>query len=234
MIGRTKNLFNCRNARVLNSSEINDTDAFNRPTTFISANFKKMSGQDPISAREVGTKRTAEYIAGKTLIQTNNMPSFSKMDLAIKERIIVQEFPFTFTDNQSLLQLNPLIYKVKDITLKEKLKRDEHRIAFTNILFEAYKEYLKEFITPPSVEKFTQSYFTEHNIKNFIDQNYEPHYSEWISLESIKQQYMTIEDKKISVKALKLQLEESGYEVKKNNGNYFRQSRLNIKSWRRI
>ena len=215
-----QNLFNCRNARVLNSSEVNDTDAFNRPTTFISANFKTMTGQDMHCPREVGSKRTAEFVAGKTLIQTNKMPGFSKIDLPLKERIVVQEFPFTFTDDADLLQKDPLKYKVKDITLKDKFKNEEYRIAFTDILFEKYKEYKIEYIIPLSVKKFTQSYFTEHCIKSFIEENFEEASNENISLEYIKQEYKKMEDKLLSVKTIKEQLEESGYEVKKIRGTY--------------
>jgi phage/plasmid-associated DNA primase len=226
-----QNLFNCRNARVLNSSEVNDTDAFNRPTNFISANFKAMTGQDVHCPREVGTKRTAEFVAGKTLIQTNKMPSFSKIDLPLKERIVVQEFPFTFTDDADLLKKDPSKYKIKDITLKEKFKREEYRIAFTDILFEKYKEYKIEYIIPPSVKKFTQSYFAEHCIKSFIEKYFEESNNENISLEYIKQEYLKMEDKKISVKILKEQLEESGYDVKKNTGIFvlkFHKIKVNI------
>ena len=215
-----QNLYNCRNARVLNSSEVNDTDAFNRQTTFLSAIFKGITGQDVLCPRELGTKKTANFVAGKVLIQTNKMPSFSKVDLPLKERIVVHEFPFTFTDDVDLLTKDPIKYKTKDISLKEKLKKEEFRIAFTEILFDYYKSYKKEYIIPPSVKKFTQSYFAEQCIKSFIQENYEETHAEDISLEEIKQNYMRLEDKKISVKKIMEELEESGYEVRKKNGTY--------------
>jgi phage/plasmid-associated DNA primase len=216
-----QNLFNCRNARVLNSSEVNDTDEYNRPVKFISANFKKLTGQDPIYARELGTKRTTNFIAGKTLIQTNKMPEFSKIDTSLRERIVVQEFPFTFTDDKALLASDPTKYKLKDITLKEKLKKEEYRIAFTNLLFEFYKEYKKEYIIPPSVKAFTNQYFSDHCITSFVSEQYEPCEGEKIEFGTFKRDYKESTDKTMSNKQLKIELEEHGYVVKTIKGYFY-------------
>jgi hypothetical protein len=150
-----QNLYNCRNARVLNSSEINETDIYNKPVTFLSANFKGITGQDAMTPRELGTKNVAKFKAGKILIQTNKMPSFIKIDDALRGRIVIQEFPNTFTDDEDLIKNDPKKYKRIDIELKEKLQKEEYRIAFTDLLFEYYKLYkinIKKLI----------------NIKNFL------------------------------------------------------------------
>jgi phage/plasmid-associated DNA primase len=134
-----QNLYSSRNARVLNLSDINETDAFNRPVQFISAKFKEMQGQDISTHRELGTKNVANFKAGKILIQTNKMPSFSNINDAIRGRMVIQEFRFTFTNNFDLINSEPLKYKLKDIELNEKLNREEYRIVFTDILFEYHK-----------------------------------------------------------------------------------------------
>ena len=140
-----QNLYNCRNARVLNSSEVNNEDAFNRPTSFISSKFKGLTGQDVQTPREVGTKITASFKAGTVLIQLNGMPNFSKMELSLTERIVVTEFPYSFTDDQELLLSDPIKYKMKDMSLKSKFAKEEYRIALIDILFESYQEYKKDF-----------------------------------------------------------------------------------------
>jgi phage/plasmid-associated DNA primase len=217
-----QNLYNCRNARVLNSSEVNETDAFNRPVTFLSANFKGITGQDVMTPRELGTKNVANFIAGKTLIQLNKMPSFPIIDEALRQRIVIHEFPNTFTDDLDLIKSDPSKYKMKDIGLKEKLHTEVFRIAFTNLLFEYYRLYKVEYVIPQSVKDFTQSYFAEQSIKSFIQKYYEPSFAlkTSIALETIKQEYMTLTDKKVSVKKIKDELDEAGYDVRKINGIY--------------
>jgi phage/plasmid-associated DNA primase len=217
-----QNLYNCRNARVLNSSEVNETDAFNRPVTFLSANFKGITGQDVMTPRELGTKNVANFIAGKTLIQLNKMPSFPIIDEALRQRIVIHEFPNTFTDDLDLIKSDPSKYKMKDIGLKEKLHTEVFRIAFTNLLFEYYRLYKVEYVIPQSVKDFTQSYFAEQSIKSFIQKYYEPSFAlkASIALETIKQEYMTLTDKKVSVKKIKDELDEAGYDVRKINGIY--------------
>ena len=75
-----QNLFNCRNSRVLNTSEVpidNKTNS-NSKVKFINDAFNRITGNDIISARELGEKRIAKFKAGKILIQLNDMPEFSK------------------------------------------------------------------------------------------------------------------------------------------------------------
>ena len=73
-----KNLFNCRNSRVLNTSEVPIDDKSNSKVKFINDAFNRITGNDIIYARELGEKRIAQFKAGKILIQLNDMPEFSK------------------------------------------------------------------------------------------------------------------------------------------------------------
>ena len=77
-----QNLFDNRNSRVMNSSEIDDNGE--NSLRFRSDFFKMMSGGDAIQARALGKSEIAEFQAGKILIQTNKMPSFTVMDNALR------------------------------------------------------------------------------------------------------------------------------------------------------
>ena len=217
-----QNLYNCRNARVVNSTESDDKNKYNTPQQFVASNFKRLTGNDDIYARAVGTGITATFKGGTVLIQTNIMPGFSRMTISLKERIVVINFPYTFTDDAQLLAEDPTQYKKKDDSLKEKFKQDKYRIAFTEILFETYKEYLEEFSIPTSVRKFTDSYFAGQSVKSWIQQNCEKteRKSDRVYLKTIQSQFQTDTDKKFSVKDLREALEEEGYTFTKSQGDY--------------
>lgn len=158
-----QNLFNCRDARVLNTSEISEENEIGRPVKFLKDKFLRITGQDIISARSCGNKEMAYFKAGKILIQTNTLPCFSKMTLNLRERIIVVSFPYTFTDDDDLIKnqaVNNIIYKKKDLSLKEKFDQTNFKNAFIQILFDYYKVYKSEgLIVPMSIKHHTESYF---------------------------------------------------------------------------
>jgi phage/plasmid-associated DNA primase len=206
---------------VLNSSEVSDTDGFNKAVKFVSGQFKSMTGGDAIYARELGTKNTTHFTAGKVLIQTNNMPVFSKIDTSLRERIVVMNFPYTYTDDETLLNKDPSKYKLKDVTLKAKFASDLYRIAMINILFKNYKEYKKSFIIPESVKTYTQSYFAGQSIKSWIDENCDEKAKGNIELETLKQMYNNDTGKNMSVKQIKDELTELEYILKRGNNSGF-------------
>lgn len=184
-----QNLYNCRYARVLNTSEIAELNKFGKKLTFIEDNFKRLTGGDTIVARKCGVADTAKFKPGKILIQTNTLPKFSKMSVSLKERIVVMNFPYTFTDNEQLLNLDPTIYKRIDRTLKEKFNTTLYKNAFIQMLFKSYKNYLLEGLAlPESVKQYTNSYFIDSSqfIKWFYA-NYKMPY-EGLTEKDIKQQ----------------------------------------------
>jgi len=173
-----QNLFNCRNARVLNTSEISEENENGRPVKFLKDKFLRITGQDIISARSCGNKEIAYFKAGKILIQTNTLPCFSKMTLNLRERIIVVSFPYTFTDDENLIinqDVNNLIYKRKDLTLKEKFDQTNYKNAFIQILFDYYRDYKSEgLIIPTSIKQHTVSYFNRSmEIHNWFFDKYQ-------------------------------------------------------------
>ena len=101
------------------------------------------------------------------------MPSFSKIDLELEERIVVINFPYTFVSNDDKRLIdNPSIFEAKDLELKDLFNEDRYKNAFINILFKQHKEYKKSFIIPPNVIKHTQQYFSSNNISSFINTTY--------------------------------------------------------------
>ena len=107
-----QNLFDNKNSRVMNSSEIDDNGE--NSLRFRSDFFKMMSGGDAIQARVLGKSEIAEFQAGKILIQTNKMPSFTVMDDALRGKIIVIEFPYNFTDDLAKIEEDPTKFEKKD------------------------------------------------------------------------------------------------------------------------
>jgi phage/plasmid-associated DNA primase len=216
-----QNLYNCRASRVLCSSEIGDSDSSNKAVNFVSGQFKAMTGGDLVYARELGTKNTTYFKAGKVLIQTNVMPSFSKIDTSLKERIVVMDFPYTFTDDKELILKDSMKYKEKDIGLKSKFSTNLYRVAMINVLFKNYTEYKKSFIIPDSVKKYTNTYFAGQSLKSWIDENCDESDDGRIDLESIKQLFKGDTGKFLSVKQIKDELIELELVVKRGTNNGF-------------
>merc|ERR1711991_318067 len=183
-----------------------------------------MSGGDAIQARALGKSEIAEFQAGKILIQTNKMPSFTIIDAGLRRRIIVIEFPYSFTDDLAKINKDPEKFKKKDTTLKQLFKTNEYRRAMIEILMENYNDEAIEI--PISVKKYTQSYFDEESISAWVLQNYRLATEEEIethkqnpstSLNVIKSEYEFEKWKNLSIKIIVEQLQEEGLEIKGGN-----------------
>lgn len=232
-------LYNCRNARVINTSEIADTNENGGAVKFISSNFKTITGGDTISARKCGSEEMVYFKAGKILIQTNVLPEFSKLDTSLKNRINIINFPYTFTDDENLLKQDPETYKMKDRTLKDKFNTTVYKNAFIQILFEYYKEYQKHydnkknpFKPPKSIVDNCNQYFDSSNgVKQWFLSRYtlqkgelKPKDKKKYLLKELVCKYLEEEGikKNMTVKEFKLKLEEidglSKYIKINNNG----------------
>jgi len=218
-----QNLYNCRNARVLNSSEVSDSNENGDAVVFISAKFKTITGQDPIYARELGTKNTANFIGGKALFQTNRMPTFTTLKgESLRERIVVVPFPYTFTDDKKKLEENPEKYKQKDSSLKDMFKLPVYVRALTDILFEFYKEYKVEFKITESIQQHTNTYFDGESIQGIIDEHYieTNDKDSGVSLSIIKRDVEMLVGKKMSIRLIKEELTSKKYKVTKSGNDY--------------
>lgn len=211
-----QNLYNCRNSRVVSSVEVSDSDYQNRAVKFVSDKFKTLSGNDTIYARELGTKNVAYFQAGKAFIQTNVMPTFTKLDTSLKERIVVINFPYTFKENPIESNERPI-----DMSLKNEFDKEIYKTAMISILFDNYKKYKNEGLTiPESVNSYTKSYFASESIKGWIDENLEPCEGKSIDLKTMASLYEEATDKKVSVKNLKKELEDLKLVVKRGDFGY--------------
>jgi len=219
-----QNLYNCRNSRVLNSCEISDVNINNKPVMFIPDKFKKITGRDSIYARELGTKNTAYFSAGTSLIQLNTMPTFPKIDIALIERIVVVDFPYSFVDeNDPKLIEQPLIYKIKDPSLKDLFNSNDYKVVFMNELFMWYKEYKKEFVIPDNVKEHTAKYFNNCSIVSFINDTYTFDESEKVLISDIQKLYEDHSDKKMTNKQICNELINNKFDVKRIKGlNYLK------------
>jgi phage/plasmid-associated DNA primase len=222
-----QNLYNCRDSRVVSSVEVSDSDYNNNAVKFISSKFKTLSGNDPIYARELGTKKTANFKAGKSFIQTNVMPVFTKLDPSLRERIVVINFPYTFKVNPDSNSPNE---KPIDTSLKTEFEKDIYKTAMVALLFEYYKEYKKYdkngLTIPDSVMKYTKSYFQSECVKGWIEKNFEKSENSSIDVSKLCGLYEQARDKKLSVKKMTDELEAGGYIVKKIKGIY------KLKNWK--
>jgi phage/plasmid-associated DNA primase len=168
-----QSLYNCRNARVLNTSEVPENNNGDR-IHFIGNRFKNITGGDQIKARELGSKNVAYFKAGHIWIQTNLLPLFHNLDTSIHARIVILCFRFIFTDNRELLENNRDKYKQIDRTLKSKFNREEYKLAFIQLLFEYYELYKTEgLIIPESINNNKEEYIKlSSDIKEWFFLNY--------------------------------------------------------------
>tara|TARA_R110000868_G_scaffold311218_1_gene572302 strand:- start:903 stop:3875 length:2973 start_codon:yes stop_codon:yes gene_type:complete len=206
-----QNLYNCRNSNVLNTSEVSDSNSFGTAVKFISSNFKNLTGQDPIYAREVGTKNNSSFIAGKLLVGTNVMPTFTKLDIALQERIIIAEFPYTFTNDEMKLATYPDIYKEKDVNLKSIFKAHIYRRAFMDLLFKYHIEYKKSFVITDSIRAYTKTYFNSESIQSYLNKFYVAGGS--TMLKELKDDFNVFSGKNVTTKNIRDELIDLGYNV---------------------
>jgi len=217
-----QNLYNCRNSRVVSSVEVSDSDSQNRAVKFVSDKFKTISGNDTIYARELGTKNSAYFQAGKPFIQTNVMPVFTKLDTSLKERIIVINFPYTFKETPVEPNEKPI-----NTSLKAEFDKEIYKTAMISLLFQYYKKYKEEgLIIPESVKSYTKTYFASSSVQQWIDDNLEPTTKGGIDLKEILTLYEEASDKKMTVKQLKTELEDLKYVVKRGVSTFV------LKNWK--
>lgn len=171
------NLYNLRNARLINTSEVGeDANDASKPQRFITSQFKRITGGDKLVARQPHEKEQIEFYAGKVLIQTNLMPELVGIELpknfSLRERVVIVRFPFRFTDNEEDIRKNPSVYKKRDNSLKENFEKNVNlKRGFWRLLTKYYQLYLTEgLVLPKQVEEDTHSYFNASNkVKSWFD-----------------------------------------------------------------
>ena len=211
-----QNLYDNRYSRILSTSETSDVDSNGKTIKFIIKSFQDLTGNDIINARELGTKNVAYFKAGIPILDVNFMIDFTQKNLdSIRERIDIQETPFTFTSDEKLLKENPAKYKPIDTTLKSKFNSDIYRRAMIDILFEYYQKDVKR---PDSVKRRTDAYFNEDTLESWIRENCIESPGNDIRLDDIKECYKRDTEKNMTIKSIKTELLKLNYNVKLSNG----------------
>jgi phage/plasmid-associated DNA primase len=164
------NLFNLRNARLINTSEVGEDNLDpEKPMRFLTEKFKRITGGDTLVARQPHEKVQVEFKGGKTLVQTNLMPELVGIELpkniSLRERVEITTFPFSFIEEgDPLLKSNPNKYKKKDTSIKETMNDDKIKLGFIRLLLNTYKLYLQEGLkAPPQITQNKLNYFDECN-----------------------------------------------------------------------
>jgi phage/plasmid-associated DNA primase len=157
------NLMSVRNARVINTSEI-DVKGDGSPQKFLSAKVKNLSGGDTIMARAPHSSVQHEFKAGKCIIQTNVFPEFSGSksvsSTSLKERVVCIQFPHCYVDDMDLINSNPAVYKARRSDIKEKFSTHTYKVAFLHLLAKHYATH-RAIAVPQSVKDFTNEQFGE-------------------------------------------------------------------------
>lgn len=180
--GANENLYNIRNARLINTAEA-ESEADNYTSqVFLLTNFKKLTGGDTISVAGK-YKSEVHFKAGKPIIQTNEMPVFKVRRgddsiLSLTERIEIITFPFSFITDEEEIARTPDKCRKRDNTIKQKFQNDPLYIyAMISLMLEKIQDERfrssvmgGKFITeesPLKVKDAKEKYFT--NLKDNAD-----------------------------------------------------------------
>ena len=101
----------------MNTSEVVTASNSNEGQKFITSKLKMLSGGDTITCRRGYSMQQLQFKAGKLWIQTNIMPTFTDKNTdntSLKERIEIIEFPYSFVDDEYMIETNPDKYKKRN------------------------------------------------------------------------------------------------------------------------
>lgn len=133
--------------------------------------IKKLSGLDKIEARDLFQKSESviEYKPQFTcFLQCNQKPELGKLDNAMKERLKIIDYPFTFVDEPS--QDNE---RKKDMNLKDKLASQDYINEVILLLIDTVKNFTK-FNIPAKVFESNNDYFGSCDpVKEWLFNNYD-------------------------------------------------------------
>jgi P4 family phage/plasmid primase-like protien len=136
----TSLLMSLKNKRLAVCSETDEN------VKFVTANFTKTSGGDAVTGRaNYGEQETFEP-THKCLIHTNYLPTFTSITPALFRRIIVIMFNFQFKEAHEFDANNPH-HKVRDESLKNKVKTIDFRCQMMNMMIHYHALYEKEGLT---------------------------------------------------------------------------------------
>jgi putative DNA primase/helicase len=166
-------LVEARNKRLLMASESEKQD------TLQIGILKGISGNDMISARTLYSGYVHKYVAPfKLFFQFNGPPKLSKLDDAIKRRMIVIDFPFQFRESNKMNDgLDPSMNRIQNPDMKIACTtREDWRDEFLLMLTEIYTEIKDwtELPAPSKIREATEQYMDTNNpLKEWLAEYYE-------------------------------------------------------------
>jgi len=132
---------------------------------------KFISSGDEIEVRDLyqSAETTQKYKPQFTpILQCNECPALSKIDRAIKERLMIINYPFTFVDEPT----QPHERK-KDINLKDKLSSQDYINEVILLLLSTVSKF-KSFDIPAKITEDTSDYINGCDpVKEWLFDNYE-------------------------------------------------------------
>jgi phage/plasmid-associated DNA primase len=147
--------------------------------------IKKWTGGDIIKCRDnySKSKEQIEFKAyGTILFNTNYPPAIpikEKNSDAIKRRLIIHEFPFTFVDDIQSRQIEEgKTFKVGNPEIKKQLQSDKIKNALIHILLEIYNKDINgksELELPESTKNSTKSFIGNEDkiVNDFMTETFE-------------------------------------------------------------
>lgn len=137
---------------------------------YLSSNFKRISGNDPITCRSLYSPKIQVFNPTfKPIIQTNHLPKFTDVDMGLLQRIRVINFCFTFVKPTEYDASNKYHKKI-DCNLKTNLR--SMRPEFMSLLIKWYYIYAEETLDYPSddILEVTNSYREDiDSVQTFIN-----------------------------------------------------------------
>ena len=134
--------------------------------------IKKLTGGDIQKARFLYGQTFSFVPHFTTYLQANEIPDLSKIDEAIKQRLQIIPFPFTFVANKGqTLKINQ---RYRDEKLKEKIKHnDSYRNGLLHLLIDTWVKNNGKFYQSEKVAEFTNTFIDEQNILGeWFERNY--------------------------------------------------------------
>jgi phage/plasmid-associated DNA primase len=165
-----------KDARILLCSEPDTDNANSSECKIKNSLFKRITGNDIISARANFSDKQLQYIPTFTIhMFCNDIPEFSKMEKAIQQRLRIIKYKYQFvSDPKNEYQ------KLVDTSLKDKSKNEDFKNEFALLLFEYAKKNINLNIVemPQTIKASTNEYFDDNNIlKEWLETYYKYDYN---------------------------------------------------------
>ncbi len=153
-------LANCKSARIVYASEPDSSGVEKLQASFI----KSITGNDPLTVRGL-YKEPITYQPQFTTILLCNSTKFNRVDIAIKRRLRMVEFPFEFKSPDDY-KADIEHQRLADRHIEIELQKDSVRDTFMCLLLDIYKREIfgrKDIAQPPAVKNAIKEYLDDNN-----------------------------------------------------------------------